>query len=198
MKTVQKPVPGIGIYPGTFDPVHNGHIAFALAALDAGALERVVFLPERHPRDKQNVTAFEHRVAMLRLATQDHSNLSVDALPDRQFTVAQTLPRLQEQYGDGLAFLLGSDVVHTFLHRWPGLDDLLDAVELIVALRKQDTKAQVAGILRQLDRPVRYTILASPQLHLASTHVRGGRHQDIPPNVQAYIAQHGLYGAGLF
>ena len=45
----------IGIYAGTFDPVHAGHVAFALQSLEAAKLDRVYFLPERRPRGKRQV-----------------------------------------------------------------------------------------------------------------------------------------------
>jgi cytidyltransferase-like protein len=50
----------IGIYPGSFDPVHEGHFAFAKAALETGRLDTVIFLPEMKPRGKPQVTPSNH------------------------------------------------------------------------------------------------------------------------------------------
>ena len=58
----------IGIFAGTFDPVHKGHISFALQAIEAAGLDEVVFLPEPRPRHKQSVTDQSHRIAMINLA----------------------------------------------------------------------------------------------------------------------------------
>src|SRR5688572_2239805 len=126
----------IGVFSGTFDPVHRGHVAFALAALKQCALDKVVLLPERSLRGKLGVSDFKHILHMLRLAVRPHRKLSVLALDDRQFTVGHTLPQLQEKYeGAELVLLLGSDVVQTFGFRWPGIDTLLSSVELAITTR---------------------------------------------------------------
>ncbi|HEU5121705.1 MAG TPA: adenylyltransferase/cytidyltransferase family protein, partial [Candidatus Saccharimonadales bacterium] len=66
----------IGIYSGTFDPVHYGHIAFAASAIRACNLDEVVFLPEPQPRYKAGVTDIAHRLALLTMATAAQSNLT--------------------------------------------------------------------------------------------------------------------------
>ena len=69
----------VGIYPGAFDPVHKGHIAFALAAITAHQLDKVFFLPEPSPRHKQGVKALDHRVEMVRLATANDPRIGDDS-----------------------------------------------------------------------------------------------------------------------
>src|SRR5581483_3364510 len=86
----------IGIYSGVFDPVHAGHIGFALQAVERAGLDKVYFLPERRPYHKQGVEHFGHRVAMLKRATRPHPALSVLELEDISFTVERTLPKLQK------------------------------------------------------------------------------------------------------
>jgi cytidyltransferase-like protein len=71
----------IGIYSGTFDPVHAGHMAFALQAMQEAKLDRLYFLPERRPRYKQGVEHFAHRVAMLERAILKNQALSKKKLP---------------------------------------------------------------------------------------------------------------------
>src|SRR4051812_4657029 len=93
----------IGIYAGTFDPVHSGHVSFALQALKAAELDKVYFLPERRPRNKQHVEHFGHRTAMLKRAAQPHSQFEVLEMVDISFSVERTLPKLQKQFeGDQL------------------------------------------------------------------------------------------------
>ncbi|HVI69805.1 MAG TPA: adenylyltransferase/cytidyltransferase family protein, partial [Magnetospirillaceae bacterium] len=60
----------VGVFSGTFDPVHRGHLAFALSAQKRAQLDTVVFLPEHSPRGKIAVGSFTHRLEMLRLATK--------------------------------------------------------------------------------------------------------------------------------
>jgi nicotinate-nucleotide adenylyltransferase len=69
-----------GILGGTFDPVHNAHLAVARAALGALALERVLWMPTGAPRYRTPALASgEHRLAMLRLATDGEPRFAIDA-----------------------------------------------------------------------------------------------------------------------
>lgn len=127
----------IGIYAGIFDPVHAGHIAFALQAIQKAGLDKVYFMPERRPWHKQGVEHFGHRVAMLTRATKPHSKLGVLELEDISFTIERTLPKLQKRFaGSQLVFLFGSDVI-TQLPSWPKVENLLACSELVVGIRKQ-------------------------------------------------------------
>src|SRR5258706_15577528 len=101
----------IGIYSGTFDPVHPGHVAFALETLQTCKLDEVIFLPEQTPRDKQAVTDLSHRIALLERALADEPNMRVLKLRSPQFTVADTLPEIYAALKDTqLTLLVGSDV----------------------------------------------------------------------------------------
>jgi nicotinate-nucleotide adenylyltransferase len=184
----------IGIFPGTFDPVHDGHIAFALAALQTCGLDKVVLLPERQPRQKNGVTALNERVAMLKLAAANYPQLQVVELPDDVFTVRGTLPELQRRFGDRLTLLLGSDVARTFAHRWPDLDKLLDVMSLAIGLRRQDSQADIAALLAELGRPVQTCFVPIEKPHAASSAVRqGAQAEHVDSKVQGYIKEHKLY-----
>ncbi len=67
----------VGILAGTFDPIHIGHIAFALRAIEKAQLDKVILLPEREPRRKRNVTDFNHRLSMLKLSVKSFELLEV-------------------------------------------------------------------------------------------------------------------------
>lgn len=173
----------IGIFAGTFDPVHAGHAAFAKAAIKLCNLDRVVFLPEPKPRGKVRVTGIGHRVAMLRLATQDNPSFEVMQLPDDQFTIAKTLPELQEKFaGAQLVMLFGSDVAAT-VHTWPDAKTLLAQTELAVGFREH-----AAPLVH-----VKATIVPTAHAHVAASHVRNGNSDEIAPAVREYIKQHNLY-----
>jgi len=139
----------IGIYAGTFDPVHSGHIAFALQAVAAARLDKVYFIPERQPRGKSGVEHFGHRVAMLQRATQPHRNFGVLELVDVNFSVVRTLPKLEHQFTDArLVFLFGSDAVDS-MPVWPNIERLLSSAELVIGLRddhqEQALREYIAG-----------------------------------------------------
>ncbi len=129
----------IGIYAGTFDPVHAGHLSFALQAIAAGGLDAVYFMPERRPRGKAGVEHFGHRVAMLQKAVKPHRKLKVLELEDVSFTVATSLPRLQKRFPKTqLVFLVGSDVAQ-YVPEWPNSARLLQTSQLVVGVRAADS-----------------------------------------------------------
>ncbi|MBI1857228.1 adenylyltransferase/cytidyltransferase family protein [Candidatus Saccharibacteria bacterium] len=119
----------IGIYSGTFDPVHDGHIAFANAALKQCNLDKIFFLVEPRPRRKQGVKAFEHRTEMVRLAIKNEHSLGSIVLNQQRFTPADTLPLLTERFkGADLYMLIGDDMLD-HLAGWPHVECLLQSFE---------------------------------------------------------------------
>jgi nicotinate-nucleotide adenylyltransferase len=187
----------IGIYSGTFDPVHNGHIGFALRAADEAGLDQVVFIPEKSPRDKDTVANLQDRFELLVRATAPYDKLSVRLLGADRFSVRDTLPQLHDMFDDAQLFLLmGSDVVKTFTHRWDDLQVLFAHMALVIGLRRGDTPRQIRKLLKELGvhpQP-QYTLVESPLDTASSTRVRNGLSvRDVPPEVSSYIQQHHLY-----
>lgn len=190
----------VGIYSGTFDPVHLGHVAFAREAQRRCQLAEVVFLPEQTPRGKTVVTDLFHRIALLERALTDEPGMRVATLTSPQFTVAQTLPEIRALLPNTqLVLLMGSDVVKTFTHRWEGLEALLREVELAIGLRAHDIRKDLAGILTHIEKtyhmPVRHTFITTDNADIASSHIRkGGRRTEwLHPDLLRYIQEHQLY-----
>jgi nicotinate-nucleotide adenylyltransferase len=102
----------IGIYSGTFDPVHEGHILFAQVASEQFALDKVLLIPEPFPRAKFDHALAEHRVRMLQLATLDSEALQpffIEGLASH--TVNGVIGHIHEKYPDDEYLLvMGSDV----------------------------------------------------------------------------------------
>jgi nicotinate-nucleotide adenylyltransferase len=165
----------VGIYAGTFNPVHAGHIAFALMALEQARLDAIYFLPERRPRHKQHVEHYGHRVAMIRQALRPHPKLEVLETDDVSFTVRRTHRRLRQEFdGAQLVYLMGSDVMRG-LHTWEHADALLHGTELVIGLRSGDSMASVRSALATL--PVAYNavqFISSMAADVSSTDVRIG------------------------
>jgi nicotinate-nucleotide adenylyltransferase len=188
----------IGIFPGTFDPVHQGHIAFSLRALREAQLELVALLPEASPRRKQQVTSLDHRYNMLEKALIGQTQLTVRKVQSTQFTVAETLPELHALFPQQeLCLLLGSDVVQGLRH-WPGLADLAASLEFVVGLRAEHTQSDIEQQLRRLARetgiPLRFVLVQAPHAHLASSQIRSQLSpQGLFEPVAEYIQRHGLY-----
>jgi len=189
----------IGIYAGAFDPVHAGHVAFALQAIESAKLDRVYFLPERRPRSKQGVEHFGHRVAMLKRASAPHRKFGVLEYVDISFSVARTLPRLHKQFrGDQLVFLFGSDAI-THLPEWPNASQLLASSELTVGVRAGQDVAMVRQQIMAWDnQPKALTIFESYAPDVSSGAVREALRRRRPVrglllSVARYSNRHWLY-----
>jgi len=190
----------VGIYSGTFDPVHKGHIAFALEAARAASLDYIYFLPDILPHSKTGVTHYGHRVAMLKLALLPYRSLRILELSDKKFTVAGTLPKLQKLMPhDELHLLLGSDVLESLRGgHWPNSERLLSAVRLIAGVRSGHelerakqilATIQPHGLAVETERPT-----ASSQ-KIRDAFRNGDHHQESLESLRAYIAENWLYVA---
>lgn len=188
----------IGIYGGSFNPVHAGHIAFALQALEAAQLDAVYFVPERRPRHKQGVEHFGHRVAMLKRASKPHRRLHVLEIEDMRLSVAITLPRLQKHFsGAELVFLLGSDVA-PHVPEWANAKQLLKH-ELVVGVRADQQAEKVPAMTANWPlAPKRLTVVQTYGAELSSTVIREAisSKRYVPgllTSVERYAVQNWLY-----
>lgn len=195
----QRPRKRIGIFAGTFDPVHAGHIAYALQALRAAGLDEVVFLPERRPRHKPGVEHFAHRVAMIKQAIRPHPLFSILELVDRNFTVSRTLPQLQALFaGHQLVLLVGSDTVPGMPH-WPRWPRLAGECGLIVGVRAGQNPADVQDLLDSWQaQPREIWLLDSYAAAISSTRIRealrsGQSAAGLLASVKCYARQEWLY-----
>lgn len=163
----------VGIYAGSFNPVHVGHIAFALQAVQAAKLDGLYFLPERQPRNKPGTEHFGHRVGMLERALRPHPKLAVLELPDVNFSVKRTLPRLKLLHQhDQLVFLFGSDVV-PYIAEWPLAGQLIKNSEIVIGLRAQSDQTRMQNIVESwLVQPQEAYLLQSFAPTISSSAIR--------------------------
>ena len=178
----------IGIYSGTFDPVHHGHISFAQRAAQELGLDKVYFLVEPQPSHKQAASSIRHRLNMMWLALQDYPNLELLTSDQQKFNVAETLPWLEQKFQDAeLHLLMGTDLFK-YVHTWPGFEALQAHMKLAIGQRGQDSRA-----LSSVDhQPI------STQLNdISSSTIRslkaGQLDGLVPETVAQYINSQGLY-----
>ena len=199
----------LGIFGGSFDPVHNGHLFVAEAVRDACALDRVLFVPTRagqHYRDGALSATPEHRAQMLRLAIGANVRFALDEsdlAPDATGYTADLLPRLQTRYpGAALTFVVGADSL--VRSRWQRLDEVVDTVDgLVVAPRGDVTNDDLDRALAGLapDRRAKIRMLELPVLAESATLIRRRLRANesvrylVPEPVYRYIGEHGLYAA---
>jgi len=151
----------IGLFGGTFDPVHRGHLALARAAAERFHLGKVYFIPASMPphRQGERIAPFHDRYAMLALATAGEKSFlpSLAEAPAEQdhlsFTI-DTVRRFKQAAGksDHHFFLIGIDA---FLQvaGWHRSEDLLREVDFIVVSRPGFSMADVADALPKSLRP---------------------------------------------
>lgn len=193
----------IGIFAGTFDPVHDGHLAFAEEALKQG-LKKIMFLPEPRPRRKQGIRALEHRVAMVQLAIADKPRYGAILLEQARFTAHETLPVLRARFpGYKIVLLFGDDVISHIAH-WPHVEALSASAELLIASRHENTSS-LQATLHTLEQTrhlkFSYTIVHPAMEHVASSAIRlrlkrGQPVSGLPEAVADYINRYKLYASG--
>lgn len=130
----------IGVYGGTFDPIHNGHLRVADEIVRAFDLDQMLMVPAVVPphKRKQVISSPFHRLAMLVLATRDRPRFFVSTIeleaPERPYTI-ETLGRLQAEFGDArLFFLMGGDSFRD-ITMWREYERILTEYDCIVAMR---------------------------------------------------------------
>ena len=130
----------LGILGGTFDPVHNGHLALAEEAMQALWLDELLFIPAPAPPHKNGrvLTPFAQRYEMVRLAISGRAYFKLSDLEARrqgQSYTYDTLKVLKEQMPDReLFFLTGADALEGFTH-WYRWQEILDLCTLVVTSR---------------------------------------------------------------
>lgn len=161
----------IGLFGGTFDPVHKGHLALARAAMERCKLHRILFVPANNPPHKQNqpLTTFVHRFAMLALATAEEKAFVPSLLeapeqatpirkekgqPERPNYTIETVRRIKQSFkaSDTLFLLIGMDAFAD-IAKWHEAAALFRECEFIVAGRPGYSLADVANALPESLRP---------------------------------------------
>jgi nicotinate-nucleotide adenylyltransferase len=197
----------VGVFGGSFDPIHNGHLFVAEAVREASGLDRVVFVPTRagqHYRDAALSAAPADRAAMIRLAIAANTAFGLDEsdlAPDASGYTADLLPRLHARYPEaGLTFIVGGDSL--VRSHWQRLDEVVDAVdEFVVAPRGEVTRSDLDAALADLspERQAKIRFLDVPVVSGSATEIRHRLAAEqsvrylVPEPVYRYIEERGLY-----
>lgn len=196
-----------GVLGGTFDPIHNGHLAIAEEARLRLDLAGVVFVPAGRPWFKKDsdITPAEHRVEMVRLAIAGHTSFRLSMVEvDRagpSYTV-DTIAGLRSELGADveLYFIMGMDSLPQ-LPRWREPGRLIRLCRIVAVPRPGSRPPDLAQLETRLPGLLeRLILLDKPEVDISATDIRRRvtkglsiRHL-VPAPVEEYIRQHRLYG----
>ena len=202
----------IGIFGGSFDPIHNAHLILAECAREQLGLDQLRFVPAKISPLKQDRLPIDdkHRVEMVRLAINGNSHFAIDTRELDRGGISYTIDTITAMKSESpeaeFWLLMGADSLADF-KKWKSPSQLLELCQLGVMVRPDHN-----GVIRDLDwgetqallppsltdRGAGCAILA-PTLQISSTDLRlrcrekrSIRYQ-VPAAVEAYIRQHGLY-----
>jgi nicotinate-nucleotide adenylyltransferase len=201
----------IGVFGGTFDPVHFGHLIMAEQCREQAALDQVWFVPSARPPHKleRPLTPFAQRVEMLALALAGQSAFRVEEIekdrPGPSYT-ADTLDDLSGRHPDNQWFLLvGSDTLSD-LPTWHDPERVVARATLVVVARSNHEVLPAELLRRNLSLPensnLRLQLVQSPIIDISSSDLRArvasGRslRYFLPRAVECYIQAKGLYQPG--
>lgn len=198
----------IGIYGGSFDPVHFGHLILAEQCREQARLDEVVFVPAaRHPLKADHAPAsFAHRVRMLELALADQPEYRVDTLENDRSGPSYTVDTLAEFHrllpGAELALLVGSDCLPEF-PKWREPRRILELAELVVMERHPWPVVSPEELRLSLKLPPEFALrmrqVDVPLIDLASRAIRRRVSERrsvrfmLPRVIEDYIESNGLY-----
>lgn len=199
----------IGVYGGSFDPLHYGHLILAEQSREQTRLDEVWFIPAARPPHKLDAppSSFDHRVAMLQLALTGNPGFRIDTLESKRSGPSYTADTLDELHrlhpGNEWFYLLGSDSVPD-LPKWHEPARIVARASLVVMERQGFTTPGSAEVAKLIGVPVtqlRMQKIDVPLIELASRDIRKRVAANrsirfmVPEAVENYIRQHQLYGS---
>jgi nicotinate-nucleotide adenylyltransferase len=200
----------VGVFGGTFDPVHFGHLILAEQCREQGPLDQVWFVPAPRPpqKESQAITRFEQRVEMLHLALAGNPAFRVDELekdrPGPSYTV-DTLAELRARHPlADFHLLIGSDSLAD-LPTWREPRRILEHAGLLVVARPGAAGPSAEELRRQLglpeEAPLRLQVAEAPLVEISSRDLRRraaaglSLRYFLPRAVECYIHDKRLYQA---
>lgn len=191
----------IGVFGGSFNPVHNGHINIAVNAKEELKLDKMLIMPTgTSPHKEKAAVGFDDRFEMCRLAFEDYKDFEICDIEgktsSRNYTI-NSLRLIKKHYPAGTQFylIIGADMLFHF-EKWYQYESILKECNVIAAARE---KEQYVDMLEYATELGRIKVLNIPVKKASSSEVREriGRGESVdgflPPAVSEYIKRKKLY-----
>jgi len=182
----------VGVFGGTFDPVHVGHLAIALAALESVPLDRVLFVPARRSplKDRDPLASVADRITMLEAAIAGEPRFALSRVELERDGVSYTVDTLEALRAQGELFLiLGGDALAD-LARWRAPDRIRGLATILVAARPGAPEPDPTHRARAFDAP--RLDISSRELRARAARGMSLRYL-VPDAVWEHIKRRGLY-----
>ncbi|UCF06217.1 MAG: nicotinate (nicotinamide) nucleotide adenylyltransferase [bacterium] len=188
----------IGLFGGSFDPIHTGHLILAESARSWIGLERIIFLPTAIPPHKNHtgMTSYEVRARMVELAIEDNPNFELSTLEGQwrvSYTYETVLHFKDEGYGkEQVHLLIGSDTLGE-IHSWKNPELIFSHATIVVLMRPGYEKLPI------LPDGAAVVMIETGSNSISATEIRKRVSEKrsirylVPGSVERFIQEHSLY-----
>ncbi len=187
----------VGIFGGTFDPIHNGHLITAQSVKEIRELEKIIFIPAYISPHKQHAKASNarHRLNMLKLAMDEIPFFECSDFEIKQHTISYTIDTLKEfkKYYNEIDLIIGYDNIFQF-HTWKDPDEIFKLANVVVLKRKSSHP------IDYVDKYVESAYFVETRgIEISATDIRNRVHAGlpiyylVPEKVLEYINENKLY-----
>lgn len=198
-----------GIFGGSFNPIHYGHLMICEYIKEEMGLDKVIFIPTGNPPHKEIGVLAEDRYEMVKLAISPNPDFEISDIETTRVNLSYTVDTIRElkkiYKEEKLYFLIGLDSLFQ-LKTWKKIEDLSQEIEFVVALRpgyinKEEINNEIEFLRKNFGTKI--NLIKTPLYEISSTDLRDRIHQGkslrylIPKKVLDYIEESGFYKGDL-
>lgn len=198
-----------GIFGGSFDPIHYGHLMICEYIKEEMGLDKVIFIPTGNPPHKDLGVSAEDRYEMVRIAISPNPDFEISDIETTRVNLSYTVDTIRElkkiYKEEKLYFLIGLDSLFQ-LKTWKKIGDLSQEIEFVVALRpgyidKEEINNEIDFLRDNFGTKI--NLIKTPLYEISSTDLRDRIHEGkslrylIPKKVLDYIEESGFYKGDL-